>query len=257
MFSSSRKKIILSIMLSLILLFGVTLSVIMLASYHEIRQQSSEMLERYVEMYSLDQQSEPGKAPDVKPGNQELPGSDPKQGDLPPDLGPGFQLSTFYSVAFSEDGTVLSVNDGAKGLYSEDELISIGRELLAKGKTAGRLDNLSYRISSKPGYTLVAFIDDTVTENSMRALVHNVLIIGGASIVILFFISLVLSRRIIRPLEENDKQQKQFISDASHELKTPGAVISTNAELLSRELGENEWLANIQYENEQIGRAHV
>ncbi|SCW44306.1 His Kinase A (phospho-acceptor) domain-containing protein [Lachnospiraceae bacterium C10] len=253
MFSRSRKKIILSIMLSLILLFGVTLSVIMLASYHEIRQQSSEMLERYVEMYSLDQQSEPEKAPDVKPDNQELPGSDPKQGDLPPDLGPGFQLSTFYSVAFSEDGTVLSVNDGAKELYSEDELISIARELLAKNKTAGRLDNLSYQISSKTGYTLVAFIDDTVRESSMQALLHNVLIIGGASIVILFFISLVLSRRIIRPLEENDKQQKQFISDASHELKTPVAVISTNAELLSREIGENEWLANIQYENERMG----
>ena len=240
-------------MLSLILLFGVTLSVIMLASYHEIRQQSSEMLEQYVELYSLDQQSEPGKAPDVKPGNQELPGSGPQKGDPPPDLGPGFQLSTFYSVAFSENDTVLSVNDGANGLYSEDELISIARELLAKSKTAGRLDNLSYQISSKPGYTLVAFIDDTVTESSMRTLLHNVLIIGGASIVILFFISLVLSRRIIRPLEENDKQQKQFISDASHELKTPVAVISTNAELLSRELGENEWLANIQYENERMG----
>ncbi len=240
-------------MASLILLFAVTLSVIMLASYHEIRRQSSEMLERYVELYSPDQQPDSGKAPDAKPGNQGFPSPGPKQGDPPPDLGPGFQLSTFYSVAFSEDGAVLSVNDGAKGLYSEDELISIARELLTKGKTAGRIDNLSYRISSRPGYTLVAFIDDTVTESSMKTLLHNVLIIGGASIVILFFISLVLSRRIIRPLEENDKQQKQFISDASHELKTPVAVISTNAELLSRELGENEWLANIQYENERMG----
>ncbi len=253
MFSRSRKKIILAIMVSLILLFAVTLSVIMLASYHEIRQQSSEMLERYVELYSPDQKSEPEKAPDVKPGNQEPPGSGPKKGDLPPDLGPGFQLSTFYSVAFSEDGIVLSVNDGAKRLYSEDELISIARDLLTKNKTAGRLHNLSYKISSEPGYTLVAFIDDTVTESSMSRLLHNVLIIGGAAIVVLFFISPILSRRIIRPLEENDKQQKRFISDASHELKTPVAVISTNAELLSRELGENEWLANIQYENERMG----
>ena len=240
-------------MVSLILLFAVTLSVIMLASYHEIRQQSSEMLERYVELFSIDRQPEHEKAPDLQPDNQEVPGSDPLKGDLPPDLGPGFQLSTFYSVAFSEAGIVLSVNDGANGLYSEDELISIARNLLTKNKTAGRLDNLSYRIGSKPGYTLVAFIDDTVTESSMGTLLHNILIIGGAAIVVLFFISLVLSRRIIRPLEENDKQQKQFISDASHELKTPVAVISTNAELLSRELGENEWLANIQYENERMG----
>ncbi len=253
MFSSSRKKIILAIMVSLILLFAVTLSVIMLASYHEMRRQSSEMLERYVELYPPDPQAEPEIAPDAKPGSQEFPGPGPKEGGQPPELGPGFRLSTFYSVAFSEDGAVLSVNDGAKGLYSEEELISMARELLAGNKTAGRLDNLSYMIGSKPGYTLVAFIDDTVTESGMRTLLHNVLIIGGAAIVVLFFLSLVLSRRIIRPLEENDKRQKQFISDASHELKTPVAVIGANAELLSRELGENEWLANIQYENERMG----
>ena len=253
MFSRSRKKIILAIMVSLLLLFAVTLSVIVLASYHEMRQRSSEMLERYTELYSRDQQPGPEMVPDGKPGDQEFPGSSLPMGDLPPDLGPGFQLSTFYSVAFLEDGTVLSVNDGAKGLYSEDELITIARDLLTKGKTAGRLDNLSYRIRSKPGYTLVAFIDDTVMEGSMRTLLHNVLIIGGVSMMILFLIALVLSGRIIRPLEENDNRQKQFISDASHELKTPVAVIGTNAELLSRELGENEWLANIQYENERMG----
>ena len=65
MFSRSRKKIILSIMLSLILLLALTLSVIMLASYREIRQRDSEMLERYVETYVLDPHS----------GTEELPGS--------------------------------------------------------------------------------------------------------------------------------------------------------------------------------------
>ena len=83
-------------MVSLILLFTVTLSVIMLASYHEIRRQSSEMLERYVDLYSLDQQPKTEMAPDLRPDSQDLPGPAPEQGNLPPDLGPGFQLSTFY-----------------------------------------------------------------------------------------------------------------------------------------------------------------
>lgn len=85
-----------------------------------------------------------------------------------------------------------------------------------------------------------------------RAVIYNMLRVGGVAIVVLFFISLLLSKRIIHPLEENDRRQKQFISDASHELKTPVAVIDTNAELLAREIGKNEWLANIQYENERM-----
>ena len=85
-------------------------------------------------------------------------------------------------------------------------------------------------------------------------MMRTALIVGGVSLVVLFFVAALLAKEIIRPLEENDAQQKQFISDASHELKTPLAVISTNAELLSRELGQNEWLSNIQYENDRMGK---
>ena len=236
-------------MLSLVLLLAATLSVIMLASYREIRHRDFEMLERYVEIYDLERQPGTETPPDFGPGNQSLPG----QGDLSPDERSDYQLSTFYSVALSEDGTVLAVDNGVRGLYDKDKLVEIARKLLEEGGSSGRLDNMSYMISVRSEYTLVAFKDNTIIDSSMKMLLRNVLIVGGASIVVLFFVSLVLSRRIIRPLEENDKQQKQFISDAGHELKTPVAVISTNAELLSRELGENEWLANIQYENDRMG----
>lgn len=253
MFNKSRKKIIVSIMLSLILLLAVTLSVIMWASYREMRRRDSSMLERYVETYVLDEHSEAEKLPKSRQKDQGIPELRPNQGNPPPDVRPDYQLSTFYSVAFSDDGTVLAIDIGARGLHGEEELVETARNLLEKGKKSGRLDNLSYMVSGKTGYALVAFIDNTVTEGSMRLLLRNVLIVGGAAIIVLFFVSLFLSRQIIRPLEENDKQQKQFISDASHELKTPVAVISANTEILSRELGENEWLSNIQYENERMG----
>ena len=61
-----------------------------------------------------------------------------------------------------------------------------------------------------------------------------------------------LAGRIVKPLEESYERQKQFISDAGHELKTPVAVINVNAELLSREIGENQWISNIQYESERM-----
>ena len=236
-------------MISLILLLAATLSVILLASYREIRHRDFEMLERYVEIYTLERQPGTLTPPDFGPGNQSPPG----QGDFSPAERSDYQLSTFYSVALSEDGTVLAVDNGTRGLYNEDKLVEIARKLLEEARLSGRLDNMSYMVSVRSGYTLVAFIDNTIIDASMKMLLGNVLIVGGAAIVLLFFVSIVLSKKIIRPLEENDKQQKQFISDAGHELKTPVAVISTNAELLSRELGENEWLANIQYENERMG----
>ena len=241
MFKSSRKKIILSIMGPLILLFVITLSVILLASYREIRQRNSEMLDHYADLYY------PGQQPEERQKEGAGPGKPPM------DDRPDYQLSTFYSVAISDDGTVLASDNGEKDVYSEAELIKTAKELLEENKHSGRSGHLFYVVRDKGGYTLVAFLDNTVSESSMNTLLRNFLIAGGAAVVALFFISLFLSKRIIRPLEENDRQQRQFISDAGHELKTPVAVIGANAELLSREIGENEWLANIRYENERMG----
>ena len=243
MFKRSRKKIILSIMISLILLFAVTLSVIMFASYQEIRGKDRDMLARYVEMYALDGSGEPGQRPDGGEEPRPKPDGQNDPADRPIDERRDYQLSIFYSVAFSEDGSVLKADNGDRAVYEEEELIRIAEEVLSKGKASGRTGTLSYIVSQRDTYTLVAFMDNTVTDNGMSLLLRNVLIVGGAAIVLLFFISLILSKRIVRPLEENDQRQKQFISDASHELKTPVAVIGTNAEMLSRELGENEWQA--------------
>lgn len=245
MFKKSRKKIILSIMGSLILLFAVTLTVILLASFREVRQRNTDMLERFAEMYSLDR----GQNRQDEPA----PGEGQRKREPPIDQRPDYQLSTFYAVALSEDGTVLAVDNGGKDVYSEKELTGLAEEILAGSRTAGRMGSLNYIVRHKGGFTLVAFMDNTVSESSLQTLLRNVLLVGAAAIVLLFFVSRYLSKRIIRPLEENDRRQKQFISDASHELKTPVAVIGANAELLARGLGENEWLSNIQYENERMG----
>ena len=66
------------------------------------------------------------------------------------------------------------------------------------------------------------------------------------------FISLRIAERIVSPMEETYKKQKQFTADAGHELKTPIAAVAANIELLRRETGENQWLENIAYENERM-----
>ena len=221
MFKRSRRKIILAIMGSLILLFAITLSVITLASYREIRQENMAMLKRHVELYYLDSETgspavPPDAPPDAPPDMPDAPGLEPP-GRPPLDQKPDYQLSTFYSVAFGENDTVIAVDNGEKEVYSEEELIGIAKEILAGNTVSGRFGALTYIVDRRPDYTLVALMDNTVSESSLNTLLHNVLIIGSAAILVMFFISLVLSGRIIRPLEENDQKQKRFISDASHE----------------------------------------
>ena len=241
MFRKSRKKIVASIMSALFLLFTVTLAVIVLSEYYENNRQSTEMLDRYVSLHSLEQ----------LPGDEsDLP---PLDGQRPPAEEPLFQLSTFYSVAISNQNEIINIDTGRNGLYSQSDLIGFADDILASGNTSGKHGTLLYRVEKKDGYTLVAFIDNTVTSDSLMSLTRHTLIIGGIAILLCFFAADYVAYRIVKPLEDNDQQQKQFVSDAGHELKTPISVISTNAELLSRQLGSNEWLDNIRYENERMG----
>ena len=99
---------------------------------------------------------------------------------------------------------------------------------------------------------MVAFIDNAIMQTGMLTIFKNTLIFGGISVLVVFIVSIFLSKKIVAPLEENFQKQKQFISDAGHELKTPISVINANSELLSRQIGDNKWLSNIQYENEKM-----
>ncbi|MBR6915240.1 MAG: HAMP domain-containing histidine kinase, partial [Clostridia bacterium] len=125
-------------------------------------------------------------------------------------------------------------------------------EAAASGKETGRTGRFLFIVEKRGDVTFVAFIDSSVTDDSLTTLLRYELIVGGAALVLIFLLSLFLSSRIIKPLEENDKRQKQFVSDAGHELKTPISVISANTEILSRG-GDNEWLSNIRYETERMG----
>lgn len=249
MFRRSRRKIILSIMGSLILLFAVTLSVILLASFGEIRHKNVEMLERYVAEYSLDEVTSKQTKADL-PVEKTMG----RRESSPSNERSGYQLSTFYSVALSDEGKVLAVDNEGRDAYQEEELVQIARKISSQDQRSGRMGNITYIVEDKEGYTLVAFMDNTVSEAGLKTMLRYVFLVGGLAILAMFFIASILAGFIISPLEENDRQQKRFISDASHELKTPIAVIATNAEMLSRELGYNEWLSNIQYETERMDR---
>ena len=256
MFDKTRRRIVFTVVFSLLILMTVTLATIYLSNRGVLQSMNEEMLRTYAARYSptgapaLPAGEKPSDPPDFRPDDRgEKPGGrigEPGRND------PRFQLSTFYAVAYDQDGEVLAINNGNSELQSEESLLKTAAAILKGGRTSGRTGNMTYLVDTRKDYTLVAMIDSTINNNNQTLLIRQMLVIGGAALAVLVVISIFLARRIVRPLEENDRRQKRFVSDAGHELKTPIAVISTNSELLKRSIGQSEWLANIDYENERM-----
>lgn len=242
-FRRSRRKIIIVLMGSFLLLFASTLTAIYLTSYYELYQESQSMLAKYETLYQKNGNPEENSAKDL-----ELP---PWKVDSP-EINMRFILSSFYAVELDPYGNLVSIDTGNHNLYSKETLTDIGQKLATQKSEEGVSGNFIYRIIQINENTLVTLMDNTLWSDSFTTLFHNAFLIGSVVTVILFFCSILVSGWIIRPLEENDRKQKQFISDASHELKTPVSVVNANAELLAREIGKNQWLENIRYENNRM-----
>lgn len=248
MFKKSRRKIVAAIMSVLALLWMGTLGMIYTSSYFEMARQNERMLRTHARMYRLPQDFE-----SILPPNDPRPNGDHGfSNDFDPHS-PMFQLSTFYTVAVSCDGDILEIKNEPPTVHTDDDLKELAQSIIKKNEQTGVRDHLIFCQTDKGGYTLVTFMDNTVISESAMMLFRYTLIFGGAALVIFFFLSVFLAGKIVKPLEESYQRQKQFISDAGHELKTPISVVSANTELLSREIGDNQWLQNIQYENGRMG----
>ena len=229
-----------------------TLAVIYACSYFEVANTNFDMLERHAQMYILTDHMKPEHIESLPPDwTEPMPGKDYSG---KPFNNPAFKLSTFYSVAIADDGQILATNLGNRELYNEATLEKYATDILKNGKIKGIKGSLVYLVVPKSGYVLVAFMDNTVIQDSMSTLFRYTLVFGSIALVVMFFLSRYLAKRIVDPLEKSYLKQKQFISDAGHELKTPVSVVNANAEILQREIGENVWLSNIQYENERMGK---
>lgn len=116
------------------------------------------------------------------------------------------------------------------------------RAVYAQNQTMGELKeyDLRYGIVSGQGVSRFVFVDTSGHEAALMSLVRVGLLIGAVSLLVFFGISFALACWAVRPVEKAWQQQKQFVSDASHELKTPLTVIMSNAELLQLEEYDEE-----------------
>ena len=157
-------------------------------------------------------------------------------------------LSNSYTIILNEDGSVASWTSDRTDLYSDEQVASITESILSEGRDHGRIGTQFYQKAEKDGQTLLIVLDARMEYLSASNVLRSTVLIAAAACVLLSLLAWLLIRRMVQPVEEAFVRQKQFVSDASHELKTPLAVISANAEVLEKEIGENEYLEYIRSE---------
>lgn len=153
-----------------------------------------------------------------------------------------------YFVADIRSNTVTADLDHIAAI-SNSEAEEMAHKALKKNNQTGTIEGYRYRVADNR--ERVIFLDCTADLSTMHMLSLLISLIALAFILMITVVFYFFSNRIVRPFEENARMQKQFITDASHELKTPLAIISANAEVLAYKDGENEWIHNI---TEQVTR---
>ena len=133
---------------------------------------------------------------------------------------------------------------------SEDsEIEEYALKIAKTNNEEGIIGKYLYKMMKTPQNTVrIVFMENENTIKSLNMMIVYLILATILSLVIIYWIARKLSETIVKPVEETFEKQKQFISDASHELKTPLAVIEANSDVLENEVGDNKWLKYIQNE---------
>ena len=160
-----------------------------------------------------------------------------------------FRYRMRYFIVSYRDGEASA--DTRHITLTPEEAIDISDQILLDFSSTGYYEGYRYRVSDNND--IVIALDWSSELDTLRAVMLLIALISIFFVIAITIVFYFLSKRVVRPFEENSKMQKQFITDASHELKTPLAIISANAEVLAYKDGENEWINNITEQVERIG----
>lgn len=176
--------------------------------------------------------------------------------DLNNSLGRPFFLDTnVYIVSFDNDFNIIEIISYTKDNTNSGTIKDNAIKFINTGKDK-KIGNLYF---SKYSYLLdknnnLIIIDNSNINHRLSSLLRFSVLIFILLEVLAGYISIMLTRWLVRPVEEAFNKQRQFVFDASHELKTPLAVIIASAEMLEKNPKEKKWLSNIKSEADRMNK---
>lgn len=173
----------------------------------------------------------------------------------------GDRLPSEFSPEMPYETRFFTVTITADGVFSDTEKIvaidkakaeELANQLYSSSKTEGYYGYYKYKAVNLTNGVMYVFLDCTRDLSSFNTFLLSSIVIGLAVVLVVFVLIILLSNKAIKPFLENYQKQKQFITDANHELKTPLAVIKATNEVIELENGANEWTKTIEKETERL-----
>ena len=174
--------------------------------------------------------------------------------ELSPELSPELAYeSRYFTVRLSSEGNVTSVDTGRITAVDTDTAKEYAVKLWKSGRKSGFVSSYRYLRSDEECDTVIIFLDCRSRVSSFRSFLIYSVVVSLAGMVAVAVLVLLLSKMVMKPVQESYEKQKSFITDAGHEIKTPLTIIDADATILEMECGEdNEWIQDIRAQTKRL-----
>ncbi len=226
-----QKKLILISMTAFLLVMAVIISVINISNYIGVVDSADELLE----ILSINKGAFP-KEPFRR--------DDRFFRDMSPEV--PYETRFFVVTLNAETGGVVLCDTGRIASVDTTEAIEYANRAFREGEQSGFIGNFRYRALTEGEFYRAVFLDCGRKLESAKTFLLISVSVTLAGYALVFLAVAFLSNRIVRPISLSYEKQKRFITDAGHEIKTPLSVISADISVLEMDLGENEWLSDVQ-----------
>ncbi len=172
-----------------------------------------------------------------------------------PGGGPEARYTTrFFAVYRNLSGEIEVISRDHIYSIDEDTAKEYAEAVLQKGREKGYYGEYRYLVDAGSTGSTVLFLNATPVLQFMRTLLIVSTATGIFSLLVVLILVLLFSQYAVRPYVKNMERQKQFITDAGHELKTPLTAIATSADIAAMEYEGDEWISSIQKQTARLTR---
>lgn len=174
-------------------------------------------------------------------------------GFMPNGIGRETPFTTrFFIVRFDGSGNCIDTNLNSIASISDAKAKEYGYEALTEKKERGWVHMYRYKVVHSIHGSSIIFINNNHFGNTLKLIATSaflILLLGGSVFITMI---ILLSKRAVKPVAESYEKQKQFVTNANHELKTPLTLMLTNLDIVESEIGENEWIEDIRFEGKRM-----